>query len=170
MSPQKRSIIWGSLIILLGLTIAHFGQLWLSLGLFFSFPIAWFNSKGGSQKKLINLAVLSILFFGLLLLFGWLSYYPIHNRLIQAGGFGLMALSYYLVVAYRLESILLRPKYMLLVFTISALAYYLSFYLSAAIFDSETVPLRSAKREALQMAFILLTVNLGICLAIENQD
>jgi hypothetical protein len=168
MTPQKQSIFWGSLIILVGLAIAHFGQLWLSLGLFFSFPIVWFNSTEGSRKRIIDLILLSAVFFALLLLFAWLSYFGIHNRILQAMGLGLMAFSYYFIAAYRMESILLKPKYMLSVFAISAFTYYLSFYLSLAVFDTSTVPLRSAKREALQMGIILICVNISLCLAIKK--
>jgi hypothetical protein len=170
MTPQKQSIFWGSLIILVGLVVAHFGQLWLILGLFFSFPIVWFNSTEGSRKRRIDFLVLSVVFFALMLLLGWLSYFPIHSKLAQSSGFGFMAFGYYFIAAYRIKSIVLAPKYMLIVFAISALAFYLSFFLSNAIFDANTVPLRSAKREAVQMAFILISVNFGICLAIKNTD
>lgn len=169
MNPQKQSIIWGTLLILLGLGIAHFGDLWLTLPLSFSFALAWFNTNGSLKDKFIHWLILALTFFALLLLFGWLSYFPIHSRLAQAGGFGFLAFCYYFIAAYRIESLVLAPQYMLLVFSISALAYYLSFQLSDAVFSSDSVPMRSAKREALQMAFILLNVNFGICLAIKKQ-
>tara|TARA_R110001592_G_scaffold75225_1_gene227904 strand:+ start:82056 stop:82574 length:519 start_codon:yes stop_codon:yes gene_type:complete len=169
MNPKKHSIIWGSLIILLGLGIAHFGDLWMTLALSFSFALAWFNTPGDLKEKFINWLILALTFFALLLLFGWLSYFPIHNRIVQAAGLGSMAFAFYFVAAYRIKSIRLEPKYMLLVFTLSALSYYLSFYLSAAVFDSSSVPLRSAKRESLQMALILLSVNFGVSLAIQEE-
>jgi hypothetical protein len=168
MNPQKQSMIWGTLIILLGLGIAHFGDLWMTLALSFSFALAWFNTPGDLKGKFINWLILALTFFALLLLFGWLSYFPIHNRIAQAAGLGLMAFAFYFVAAYRIKSIGLEPKYMLIVFTLSALAYYLSFYLSAAVFDSSAVPMRSAKRESLQMALILLSVNFSVSLAIKQ--
>tara|TARA_R110002050_G_scaffold18382_4_gene53771 strand:+ start:6981 stop:7499 length:519 start_codon:yes stop_codon:yes gene_type:complete len=168
MNPKKHSIIWGSLIILLGLGIAHFGDLWMTLALSFSFALAWFNTLGDLKEKFINWLILALTFFALLLLFGWLSYFPIHNRFVQAAGLGSMAFAFYFVAAYRIKSIRLEPKFMLLIFTLSALSYYLSFYLSAAVFDSSSVPLRSAKRESLQMALILLSINFSVSLAIKQ--
>tara|TARA_R110002050_G_scaffold93616_1_gene195498 strand:- start:386 stop:910 length:525 start_codon:yes stop_codon:yes gene_type:complete len=169
MNPQKQSMIWGTLIILLGLGIAHFGDLWMTLPLSFSFAMAWFNTYGSLKDKLINWFILALTFFALLLLFAWLSYFPIHNRIVQAAGLGSMAFAYYFVAAYRIKSIRLEPRYMLLVFALSGLAYYLSFYLSAAVFDSSSVPLRSSKRESLQMALILISVNFGAGLAIKQE-
>lgn len=163
-------MLWGSLIILIGLAIAHFGQLWLSLGLFFSLPLVWFNSKKERPQLLVDLLLLSILFFALLLLLAWLSYFPIESKLLQSTGLGLSGLCYYFVAAYRLKTIALKPTNMLLVFLSTALAYYLSFYLSNAIFDSQTVPLRSAKREAIQMVLILLSTNFSISLAIKEDS
>jgi len=40
LSPRKKTVIWGSLIILIGLVIAHFGSFWLSLPFVFAFPMA----------------------------------------------------------------------------------------------------------------------------------
>lgn len=170
MNPKKQSILWGSLIILCGLAIAHFGKLWLSLPLTYSFATAWFNSPRPYKDRLINWLILALSFFALLLLFGWLSYFPIHNRIVQAAGLGLMAFAFYFVAAYRIKSIRLEPKYMLLVFIISSLSYYFSFILSETVFDSSTVPMRSAKRESLQMALVFLSSNFALSLAIKEEE
>jgi hypothetical protein len=166
-SSRNKTLIWGSLIIFIGLIIAHFGNFWLSLPFVFAFPLAWYNTSGAVGERIAKMILLQVVALGLLLSTAWLSYSPIPSMWLEGLGLGLIALIYYVIAAYAIKTVDLNLKNMAIVFLGTALVYSFSHWLTDNIFDA-TEPMISAKRQSIQLLLILLSIHVSTSLAIEE--
>ena len=166
-SARNKTLIWGSLIIFIGLIIAHFGNFWLSLPFVFAFPLAWYNTRGAIGERLTKMILLQVSALGLLLSTAWLSQYPLPAIWLEGLGLGLIAVIYYVIAAYAIKTVALNLKNMAIVFLSTASAYVFSNWLTDNIFEASEA-LISAKRQSVQLLLILLSIHISTSLAIEE--
>jgi hypothetical protein len=169
LSSRTKTLVWGSLMIFIGLVIAHFGSFWLSLPFVFAFPLAWFNTSGKIGERIAKMILLQVSAFGLLLSAAWLSFYPIPAIWLEGLGLGSIAIIYYIIAAYSIKSVDLNIKNMAIVFLSTAMAYSFSHWLTDNIFDA-TEPMISAKRQSIQLLLILLSIHISTSLAIVETE